>query len=294
LSGAPGATSTASGGGPPAYLSVCAIYRDEAPYLREWVEFHRLVGIERFFLYNNLSVDDHLEALTPRIEDGTVVQTEWPMSPGQRGAYDHCLQERRDQSRWIAFLDIDEFLFSPTGRPVPEILVDYEQWPGVGVNRLRFGTSGHSVRPDGLVIENYVRRARLGRCLVKSIVDPRRTSRARTSHVFEYVDGVAVDENGKPLVPDQSATADSLTGDAYTDPFTVSRLRINHYQTRSEQEFRRKARGLKADTGVPRETPFALERTLRNFNAEKDETILSYLPALQSAMEPQQSLAGDG
>ena len=25
-------------------LSICAIYRDEAPYLREWVEFHRLVG----------------------------------------------------------------------------------------------------------------------------------------------------------------------------------------------------------------------------------------------------------
>src|SRR5688572_30328980 len=137
-----------SGATPPVYLSVCAIYRDEAPYLREWVEFHRLVGVERFFLYNNRSVDDHLEALAPRIEDGTVVQTEWPMVPGQRGAYDHCLQERRDQSRWIAFVDIDEFLFSPTGRPVSEVLADYEQWPGIGVNRLRFGTSGHKVRPD--------------------------------------------------------------------------------------------------------------------------------------------------
>ena len=36
-----------------AYLSVCAIYRDEAHYLAEWIEFHRLVGVERFFLYNN-------------------------------------------------------------------------------------------------------------------------------------------------------------------------------------------------------------------------------------------------
>ena len=36
-----------------AYLSVCAIYRNEAPYLAEWIEFHRLVGAERFFLYDN-------------------------------------------------------------------------------------------------------------------------------------------------------------------------------------------------------------------------------------------------
>ena len=49
------------------YLSICAIYRDEAFYLREWLEFHRLVGVERFFLYHNLSIDDHLSVLDVRL-----------------------------------------------------------------------------------------------------------------------------------------------------------------------------------------------------------------------------------
>ena len=49
----------------PAYLSICAIYRDEAPYLAEWIEFHRLVGVERFFLYDHMSQDHHLEVLAP-------------------------------------------------------------------------------------------------------------------------------------------------------------------------------------------------------------------------------------
>ena len=40
-----------------AYLAICTIYRDNAPYFREWIEFHRLVGVERFFLYNNRSDD---------------------------------------------------------------------------------------------------------------------------------------------------------------------------------------------------------------------------------------------
>ena len=29
-----------------AYLSICAIFKDEAPYLPEWIEFHRLVGFD--------------------------------------------------------------------------------------------------------------------------------------------------------------------------------------------------------------------------------------------------------
>jgi hypothetical protein len=32
------------------YLAVCAIYRNEAEFLGEWLEFHRLAGVQRFFL----------------------------------------------------------------------------------------------------------------------------------------------------------------------------------------------------------------------------------------------------
>ena len=69
---------------------------------------------------------------------------------------------------------MDEFLFSPTLRPVPEILRDFEQHPGVAVNCLTFGTSGHQTPPPGLVIENYRAAHRPGAAsaIIKSIVDP--------------------------------------------------------------------------------------------------------------------------
>jgi hypothetical protein len=54
------------------YLGIGAIYRWEGPNLREWVAFHRVVGVDRFFLYDNDSDDEHLEALAPFIEDGSV------------------------------------------------------------------------------------------------------------------------------------------------------------------------------------------------------------------------------
>ena len=35
------------------YLSLCAIMKDESPYIREWLLFHLEVGVEHFYLYDN-------------------------------------------------------------------------------------------------------------------------------------------------------------------------------------------------------------------------------------------------
>ena len=137
------------------YLSVGAIFRDEADYLQEWIEFHRLVGVERFFLYDNGSVDDWRTVLAPYTREGIVEVHDWPQGL-QYDAYNDCLRQHGPESRWIAFIDIDEFLFSPTGTPLPEMLTRYERWPGVGVHWCVYGGSGHLQKPDGLVIESYL------------------------------------------------------------------------------------------------------------------------------------------
>ena len=46
-------------------LAICAIFRDEARYLAEWLEFHQRQGVERFYLYENNSTDDWERALAP-------------------------------------------------------------------------------------------------------------------------------------------------------------------------------------------------------------------------------------
>ena len=39
-------------------LSVCAIFKDEASYLKEWIEYHKLVGVQHFYLYENENESD--------------------------------------------------------------------------------------------------------------------------------------------------------------------------------------------------------------------------------------------
>jgi hypothetical protein len=252
------------------YLAVCAMYQNEAPYLQEWIEFHRLVGVERFFLYDNGSSDNHLEVIAPYIETGTVVLHEWPDRPGQVKANDHCVSEHRYDTRWIATLDIDEFLFSPSGQPVSEVLVDYEEYPGVGVNWMVFGTSGHRTRAPGLLIESHLLRAKEPWSYIKNIVDPARVVRCLQAHAFSYSHQTAVDEHCEPITQWGGRTQFG----------SVSRLRINHYYLRSEAEGRAKLET--PFEGTPR--PFRFEQLNRELSEEHDEEITRYVPALKEAM----------
>jgi hypothetical protein len=261
------------GKAPDHYLSVCAIYRNEASYLREWIEFHRLVGVERFYLYDNVSTDEHLQVLEPYLREGSVIVHEWPGEAAQLSAYADCLARYRDDSRWIAFIDIDEFLFSPTGRPVPEVLAAYEKEVGVAVNIALFGPGGHRTRPAGLVTESYLFQLESHRTrLVKSIVDPRAAEQAANPHHFEFSRGLAVDENGYPQKG------------PWTKSVSYSALRINHYVTKSEEELRAKLGAPRADTAV--EPRHYLSHLLENERVEgsPESSITIYLAALREAV----------
>jgi hypothetical protein len=262
---------------PAHYLAVCAIYRDEASYLEEWVEFHRVVGVERFFLYDNNSTDDHREVLAPYVERGEVEIHTWPDGMGQRSAYDDCIARHGADARWIAFIDLDEFLFSPTGRPLPEVLTRYERWPAVGANWAVFGSSGHVTRPAGLVTESYLDRLRTGQNrTIKSVVDPLRVERCVGVHRFLYTELGAVDENEFPITGGQTKTE------------SRSLLQVNHYMSKSLEEYR-----LRSERGRPvhdrrgeqfRRTFDPELLALQEQLGERDEAIQQYVPALKAAL----------
>jgi len=248
------------------YLAVCAMFRDEAPYLAEWIAFHQLVGVEHFYLYNNRSSDNFEAVLQPFTDAGCVTLCDWPIpfhERAQRKAYAHCLESVRASVRWLAFIDIDEFLFAPENDSLASALRDYEMWPGVVVRWQNYGSSGRRVTSQEPVIERFSWRARsnwVRNRKVKSIVDPSRTLAPEGVHHFAFVDGLlAVDETGtevrirpragyrKRLKPVLGRLGPLLR---FVDPYSaadvvnkvisVEKLRINHYPVKSYEEFLKK------------------------------------------------------
>ncbi|MGA8163723.1 MAG: glycosyltransferase family 92 protein [Waddliaceae bacterium] len=101
------------------YLSLCAIFRDEARFLKEWIEFHRLVGVEHFYLINHLSGDDYKSVLAPYIKRKIVELHQCKhqiTDPGrwssiQTSAYQKIIDKSAKETEWLTILDTDEFLF---------------------------------------------------------------------------------------------------------------------------------------------------------------------------------------
>ena len=134
------------------YFSVCAIFKDEGKNLKEWLEFHKLIGTEHFYLYNNFSKDNYEEVLNPYIKEGLITLVDWPYKGGQADAYKHCFLNYRNENNWIAFIDIDEYICPIYEIDIKSWLQKYEKFPMIFINWLMFGSSGNK-KISGLIIE---------------------------------------------------------------------------------------------------------------------------------------------
>lgn len=135
---------------------ICSIFKNEAKYLVEWLEFHRLIGVDHIFLYNNFSEDNYLNVLQKYITEGFVSLKEWPYEKGQISAYEDCYKRVKSQSKWIMFLDLDEFICLKYETNIKDWVLKYERYPSVILYWLMFGTSG-KIEDDSqkIVIEQY-------------------------------------------------------------------------------------------------------------------------------------------
>ena len=254
-------------------LGVCAIFREEAPFLDEWLTFHCGVGVTHFYLYNNFSTDNFRTVLEPWIDRGVVTLIDWPVPVGQTSAYEDCVKRARHECRWLAFLDIDEFLFSPRQIDIREILSRYTDLPGLVVWQLFFGSGGNVSRPSVAITEAYLRRALPSQFGGKTIANPRLVYKVGV-HQCKYWQGVDRDTSRRPI-PTFVAGAKL----AHKPVFDV--LRINHYWSRSLDDLATKIARQDASSAKPRDARkhFDFEKTL---NAETDETILPIARAIRS------------
>lgn len=159
------------------YFSIAAIFKNEEPYLREWIEYHRLIGTDHFYLYNNNSTDGYKSLLKPYIEEGLVTIIDWPDGPVERDPYAVChwvnftqvpcyenaIKIRAlEETTWLAIIDIDEFIVPKKVDTMPDFLKPFESYPGVYVFWQNFGTSNVDVLPkDTLLIEALHRKSRI-------------------------------------------------------------------------------------------------------------------------------------
>lgn len=186
---------------PEHHLAVCAIAKNEGPYFKEWVEWHLSQGVDKFYVYDNESTDGTKQILEPYIKQGIVEYIDWPGYRRQLAAYDDCLKRHRFDTRWIAFIDLDEFIVPIKDASIPDFLKRFEQFPAVEINWLVYGSGGNKAKSAEPVMKRFRFHSQPDHYLnrhVKSIVNPRMVYTMIGCHEVARIKGKAADSHGTP------------------------------------------------------------------------------------------------
>lgn len=259
-------------------LSVVSIAKYEAPYIKEWVEYHLLQGVDRIYLYDNESPDNMCEILEPYIQSGRVVYTLIPGRARQLDAYNDAVRRFKFKTKYMAFIDCDEFLVVEQGNrslaeTVDSIIRANWRCAGLAVNWRMYGSSGYEKKPDGLVTENFLYRGdgnSKGSDCIKTVANPRLIKEYCHVHYPTYYRGLySVNENGQRV-------------DGWSNPCgNTKKIRINHYFTKSKQEWiERRSRG-KADTTDQEDKRSLQEFEQHDHNEIYDPIMLPYVDNLK-------------
>jgi len=260
-------------------LAVATIFQNEGPYLREWIEYHRMVGVEHFWLYNDGSEDNWQVQLQPYINEGIVEVVDWPSFGFLNHIHNQILAMRdahkkaRGVTKWLALIDADEFLFPAQENTVTECLQNhFNQAGAVYINWHHFGTGGIYLKKDESCL------FRLTACsnkfhpkngIGKSIVRPDITKAEALWTIHHCVspwvkyyngDGQFIEHDGEDLKTDRKVH------DKY--------IRLNHYTMRDESYFHNirlpRAKGIGIEEWLVWEHYYA-------FNKERNYAIIDFI-----------------
>lgn len=163
------------------YCSICSVFKDESPFLKEWIEYHLLVGVGHFYLYNNNSSDCFFDVLAPYIENGVVTLHDWSKSYAQMEAVEQCYEMYKEESSWILHIDLDEFLYLKPKVDIIDWLNKFEKFPCVIIYWKHFGSNGLIYHDYTLpVIEQYT--------MCESKLQNRGKFFINTNYIFKHFD----------------------------------------------------------------------------------------------------------
>lgn len=259
-------------------FSVVVIAKNEGDYIEEWVAYYKVIGADCIFLYDNESSDGLKDKLQKYIEEGFVIYNYIEGLGKQYEAYNDAIKRYGSLCKYMAFVDCDEFLMpsDPSDNVIDIIEHVFKRDKSVGalgINWYMFGSSGQTKKTDGLVMERFVERAvfdSVRNKIVKSIVNPRCVKEINHPHYPVLYKGyytVGIDG--------------ALACGPYHEIYQEVALRVNHYYTKSREEWdKRRSLNEVMDGSPKKHIPF---ETVDD-NDVRDETALYYVNQVKAVM----------
>jgi hypothetical protein len=191
-----------------------------------------LIGVEHFYIYDNESSVPIKERLNNFKDICTII--DYPGKIKQLSAYNDCLKKYGKDSKWMIFIDGDEYILPKKHNNLKDFLQEYDDYYAVGINWVMFGSSFHDKKQNGFLIDKYRYRNKNQNQHIKSIVKPEYTIEfdsnphcAKITDETKYVD----------------PTKKRISG-PFNNNNTIDIIQINHYYEKSvEEQMEKQKRG---------------------------------------------------
>lgn len=204
---------------------ISTLVRDDETYLDEWIDYHMGIGFDHIVIYDHKSKNPVLPIWGDKVSVYRTDRTD-PHKPNI--LHNYTLKEY--DTEWISLLDVDEFIVLHKHSCIVDLLEDYKLYGGLAINYVIYGSSGHIARPQGNVKDNYVMRTPNDfpqNVVAKCILQKKYTNEIFNQHGAHCT---------KQIITEDFKVWNGVTSTNSSRTLT----RINHYYTRSLEEWRRK------------------------------------------------------
>lgn len=265
----------------PIKLAAVMIAKNESEYISEWMAYHKTIGVERVYIYDNDSDDDMKDHLQPYIDEGFVVYHQIHGNKMQGIAYTDALHRYGKECKYMAFIDGDEFIATvKKGDKVIDVLDEFfQKHPtagGLAINWAMFGSSHYEEKPDGLMSEKFIWRAEIGKPgtqMIKTILRPECTLMWHHPHYAIYRLGWNAQNYQGEIVPLNENRLEKYEG-----------LQINHYFTKSKAQWIKRRKMGQCMTGIDKPRPID-DFYRHDHNDIKDDSASQYADEVKNVMD---------
>lgn len=240
--------------------------KNEAPYIVEWVAYHRAIGVDNFLIYTN-GCSDGTDAILDRLQDLGYVQhrnnDQWKGKSPQQHALNRSLKEPVIKNAdWIIHIDVDEFMNIRCGNgTLDDLFAAAPDATNFAVTWRLFGHNGVTRLADEFVIDQF------DRCAPKFCPKPHTVWGFKT--MFRNINAYQKISCHRPnklrnshrtRVKWVNGSGQDMTSEAIDNGWRNSRatigydlVQLNHYALRSAESFlikRQRGRALHVDRSI--------------------------------------------
>ncbi|MDU9003477.1 glycosyltransferase family 2 protein [Sedimentitalea todarodis] len=240
--------------------------KNEAPYIVEWIAYHRAIGVDNFLIYTN-DCTDGTDKILNRLQQLGIVQhrnnDKWRGKSPQQHALNMSRKEAviRD-AEWLIHIDVDEFINVRTGNgTLDDFFAAVPDATNVAMTWRLFGHDGVTRLADAFVIDQFER------CAPKYCPKPHTAWGFKT--MFKNIGAYGkischrpnkLDEDLRDQVRWVNGSGKDMTEEVANNGWRNSRrsigydlLQLNHYALRSAESFlikRQRGRALHVDRSI--------------------------------------------